>query len=88
MNDTIHHKFPQEYKNVNVKKVQKEEHIIRDESLKEFSGMGFDYYLNMDANCIVTNKELIHELLSYGKNITKNIHKYIIVTPPGVTINF
>jgi len=68
-NDTINHKFSQRYKNVSVNKVQKEEHFIRDDSLKEFTELEFDYYLNMDANCIVTNKELIYELLSYGKNI-------------------
>lgn len=45
------------------------EHLIRDKSLKICKTLCYDYYLNINADCIITNGDIINKLISYDKNI-------------------
>lgn len=68
-NNTIKYEFSKEYISVDFKNYKSDEKNIRDESIKECCKLGYDYYLNIDTICMISEKNTIHELMSYDKCI-------------------
>ena len=68
-NNTINYDFSKEYISVDFQKHNSDEKRIRDDSIKECSKLGYEYYLNMDTICMINEKECIQKLISYDKGI-------------------
>lgn len=67
--------FSEDYISVDILTYKEEERILRDNSLKECKKLNYDYYLNIDTVCNITNKNIIQELISYKKYIVCPLFK-------------
>ena len=65
----IDYRLSDKYRNIDINRIDNDEHIIRDNSLREFTNSGCEYYLNIDPICIISNQRIIYDLLSYDKDI-------------------
>lgn len=68
-NNTIKYNFSKEYISVDFQNYKSQEKEIRDESIKECYKLGYDYYLNIDTICMISEKDTIQKLISYDKCI-------------------